>query len=71
MHDFSLHQSQLNVSSYQQIWNEPDLTTYYDYSATGVAFFHGTSIDYAEMYEASADGLRVGSGPVLHALFMA
>lgn len=59
MEDFALHQSQLNVSSFRQIWNEPDLTTYYDYSSTGTAFFHGTSADYAEMYAAAANGMLV------------
>lgn len=60
MHDFALHQSQLNVSSFRQVWNEPDLTTYYDYASTGTAFFHGTSTDYAEMYNAAAAGMLVG-----------
>lgn len=60
MEDFALHQSQLNVSSFRQIWNEPDLTTYYDYSSTGTAFFHGTSADYAEMYAAAANGMLEG-----------
>ena len=41
------------------MWNEPDLTTYFDYSSTGTAFFAGNSEDYTQMYSASDAGLRV------------
>ena len=51
------------------MWNEPDLTTYFDYSSTGTAFFAGNSEDYTQMYSASDAGLRVS--PALRCCMLA
>ena len=53
------HQAGLNITVYKQIWNEPDLTDYFNYSAGGVSFFHGTNSDYNQMYEAAATAMAV------------
>lgn len=50
-----------NVTVYKQIWNEPDLTSYFNYSAGGTTFFHGTSADYNQMYEAASTAMAVSS----------
>ena len=33
------HEAKGNVTVYKQIWNEPDLTSYFNYSAGGTTFF--------------------------------
>ena len=53
------HQAGLNITVYKQIWNEPDLTDYFNYSAGGVSFFHGTNSDYNQMYEAASTAMAV------------
>lgn len=50
----------LNVTVYKQIWNEPDLTSYFNYSAGGTTFFHGTNADYNSMYESASTAMAVG-----------
>lgn len=49
----------LNVTVYKQIWNEPDLTSYFNYSAGGTTFFHGTNADYNAMYESASTAMAV------------
>ena len=49
----------LNVTVYKQIWNEPDLTSYFNYSAGGSTFFHGTNSDYNSMYESASTAMAV------------
>jgi len=51
--------SDLNVTVYKQIWNEPDLTTYFNYSAGGTSFFAGTNSDYNQMYEEASLAMLV------------
>ena len=53
------NQASLNITVYKQIWNEPDLTDYFNYSAGGVSFFHGTNSDYNQMYEAASTAMAV------------
>ena len=53
------HEADMNVTVYKQIWNEPDLTSYFNYSAGGVTFFHGTNTDYNEMYAAASTAMAV------------
>ncbi len=50
----------LNVTVYKQIWNEPDLTNYFNYSAGGTTFFAGTNSDYNQMYEEASLAMLVG-----------
>lgn len=59
----------LNVTVYKQIWNEPDLTSYFNYTAGGTTFFHGTNADYNSMYESAATAMAVSS--ILHTVFLA
>lgn len=54
-----LNNTGLTLTPRVQVWNEPDLTTYFDYSSTGTAFFAGNSEDYTQMYAATDAGLRV------------
>lgn len=53
------HEAELNVTVYKQIWNEPDLTSYFNYTAGGTTFFHGTNADYNQMYEEGATAMAV------------
>ena len=54
------HEAKSNITVYKQIWNEPDLTSYFNYSAGGTTFFHGTASDYNAMYAAGATAMAVG-----------
>lgn len=54
----------LNVTVYKQIWNEPDLTSYFNYSAGGTTFFHGTNSDYNNMYAAASTAMAVNVFPL-------
>ena len=59
-------QKDLNVTVYKQIWNEPDLTSYFNYSSGETSFFHGTNSDYNAMYTAASTAMKVrtlGSTP--------
>ena len=42
-----------------QVWNEPDLTSYFGSDPSANSFFTGTAKDYNDMYMASNNGLRV------------
>ena len=62
MEAFGAHQATLNVSSYLQVWNEPDLTTRFSTrDPNSATFFAGNSEDYTELYLAANNGLRVCS----------
>ena len=53
------HEAKSNVTVYKQIWNEPDLTSYFNYSDSATTFFHGTATDYNDMYRAGATAMAV------------
>ena len=48
-----------NVTVYNQIWNEPDLTSWFNYSAGGTTFFAGTASDYNAMYAEGSVAMKV------------
>ena len=54
-----MNEKALNVTVYKQIWNEPDLTSYFNYTAGGTTFFHGTKYDYNAMYAAGSMAMKV------------
>lgn len=61
LRELAQHEAEMNVTVYKQIWNEPDLTSYFNYSAGGTTFFHGTNVDYNQMYEAASKAMAVCS----------
>ena len=55
---FAAHWKELAIPVLEEVWNEPDLTEYYDLPTT-VSMFIGNSKDYVDMYLAAADGMLV------------
>ena len=55
---FAQHWKDAGIPVIEEIWNEPDLTEYYD-AVTTVTMFMGNSKDYVDMYLAAVEGMLV------------